>query len=94
MQVSERDSHLCVDIDECIQWNLCPQSCKNLKGSYDCECAQGYTKTANNECVADGKTFYRVVQGREKKGYQKETNTKVQNSFRFIGDSDTLKISS
>merc|ERR1712136_463523 len=68
-RVSERDSHLCVDIDECIQWNLCPQSCKNLKGSYDCECAQGYTKTANNECVADGYSYLMIADEEDVKTY-------------------------
>jgi low density lipoprotein-related protein 2 len=35
--------HSCVDINECDNFNThCPQSCTNLKGSYQCNCAENY----------------------------------------------------
>ncbi|XP_051771492.1 low-density lipoprotein receptor-related protein 2 [Ctenopharyngodon idella] len=45
----------CNDIDECLVYGTCPQACKNTKGSYDCECAQGYRKVGTgNQCEAEG----------------------------------------
>lgn len=38
-------------------YGTCPQACKNTKGSYDCECAQGYRKVGTgNQCEAEGRT--------------------------------------
>uniref|UniRef100_A0A3B3E196 Low-density lipoprotein receptor-related protein 2 n=1 Tax=Oryzias melastigma TaxID=30732 RepID=A0A3B3E196_ORYME len=34
-------------INECEQYGICPQACKNTKGSFDCECAPGYRKVGN-----------------------------------------------
>uniref|UniRef100_A0A3Q3BE47 Low-density lipoprotein receptor-related protein 2-like n=1 Tax=Kryptolebias marmoratus TaxID=37003 RepID=A0A3Q3BE47_KRYMA len=41
-------------INECEEYGICPQGCKNTKGSYDCECAPGYRKVGNgNMCEAN-----------------------------------------
>lgn len=46
-----------LDIDECEEYGICPQGCKNTKGSYDCECAPGYRKVGNGHmCEADGES--------------------------------------
>lgn len=53
------------DIDECLEYGTCPQACKNTKGSYDCECVQGYRKVGTgNQCEAEG----RIEIGRNKTG--------------------------
>uniref|UniRef100_A0A3Q3MKS2 Low-density lipoprotein receptor-related protein 2 n=1 Tax=Mastacembelus armatus TaxID=205130 RepID=A0A3Q3MKS2_9TELE len=43
------------DINECEVYGTCPQYCKNMKGSYECECAPGYRKVGDgNMCEAEG----------------------------------------
>ncbi|XP_067949896.1 low-density lipoprotein receptor-related protein 2-like [Watersipora subatra] len=44
LQISLNDFYSCVDINECLQWstNKCPQTCKNIKGSYECTCAESF----------------------------------------------------
>uniref|UniRef100_A0A7N8XVY7 Low-density lipoprotein receptor-related protein 2 n=1 Tax=Mastacembelus armatus TaxID=205130 RepID=A0A7N8XVY7_9TELE len=45
----------CLDINECEVYGTCPQYCKNMKGSYECECAPGYRKVGDgNMCEAEG----------------------------------------
>lgn len=45
------------DIDECLEYGTCPQACMNTKGSYHCDCAQGYRKVGTgNQCEAEGRT--------------------------------------
>ncbi|CAG5124313.1 unnamed protein product, partial [Candidula unifasciata] len=43
----------CDDIDECKIPGTCSQICKNTKGSYKCECSEGYTLTSHRYCKAD-----------------------------------------
>ena len=41
------------DIDECLNQSYeCDSTsyCVNSPGSYDCQCKQGYTKNAKNQC--------------------------------------------
>nr|XP_039251753.1 low-density lipoprotein receptor-related protein 2-like [Styela clava] len=40
--INPDDTHFCKDINECLQWDICQQSCKNLKGSHSCGCSDGY----------------------------------------------------
>lgn len=40
-KVSEKDKHLCEDIDECED-RPCSQLCRNTRGSYMCSCSEGY----------------------------------------------------
>lgn len=43
------------DIDECDQYGICPQICRNIKGSYNCECALGYRRVGDGKmCEAEG----------------------------------------
>lgn len=41
---SQERRHSCEDIDECttVSLNHCPHSCENLKGSFQCHCANGF----------------------------------------------------
>lgn len=40
------------DIDECETDNGgCDQICVNLKGSYMCDCKEGYVMSANDTCI-------------------------------------------
>ena len=42
-QVSSTNPDKCEDIDECLADNGdCPQECKNLPGSFECGCHQGF----------------------------------------------------
>ncbi|XP_041123031.1 low-density lipoprotein receptor-related protein 2 [Polyodon spathula] len=51
----QQNTYSCKDINECEIHGTCPQDCKNLKGSYQCLCAEGYRKVGDsNECKADG----------------------------------------
>ncbi|CAK9301387.1 unnamed protein product [Gordionus sp. m RMFG-2023] len=47
----------CIDIDECLNTTLCEHSCSNTRGSYICQCKDGYRLNENkhncddvNEC--------------------------------------------
>ncbi|XP_044525030.1 low-density lipoprotein receptor-related protein 2 [Gracilinanus agilis] len=54
---SSVDRNSCVDINECEQFGVCPQDCKNSKGSYECVCADGFRSVGDHEgkqCAADG----------------------------------------
>ena len=44
------------DVDECSDPGICPANavCVNSKGSFYCECSEGYTK--NNNAVCQGKS--------------------------------------
>ncbi|XP_051792178.1 low-density lipoprotein receptor-related protein 2 [Erpetoichthys calabaricus] len=45
----------CNDINECEIYATCSQECKNLKGSYECRCAEGYREVGSgHECAANG----------------------------------------
>ncbi|KAL4217440.1 Low-density lipoprotein receptor-related protein 2 [Mactra antiquata] len=44
---------ICVDVNECLNPTLCSQICENVKGSYKCNCQEGYWKT-ENFCFAKG----------------------------------------
>ncbi|XP_020846577.1 low-density lipoprotein receptor-related protein 2 isoform X2 [Phascolarctos cinereus] len=51
------DKNSCIDINECEQFGVCPQDCKNSKGSYECICADGFRSVGEHEgkqCAADG----------------------------------------
>ncbi|XP_068936741.1 low-density lipoprotein receptor-related protein 2 isoform X2 [Petaurus breviceps papuanus] len=51
------DRNSCIDINECEQFGVCPQDCKNSKGSYECICADGFRSVGDHEgkqCAADG----------------------------------------
>uniref|UniRef100_A0A8D8TIU5 Vitellogenin receptor n=1 Tax=Cacopsylla melanoneura TaxID=428564 RepID=A0A8D8TIU5_9HEMI len=48
----------CVDIDECIHFGICDQTCTNTYGSYVCSCEHGF------ELQSDGKTC-RVKDGND-----------------------------
>ena len=46
------------DIDECsIYGNGCPQLCNNVKGSFKCQCAPGFTdvKGQGHDCKPKGR---------------------------------------
>lgn len=56
-RVDPDSTYTCIDINECEQFGICPQICKNTKGSYDCECASGYRRVGNGDkCEAEGPT--------------------------------------
>lgn len=45
------------DINECEQFGICPQSCRNSKGSYECFCADGFKSMSSHygeRCAANG----------------------------------------
>uniref|UniRef100_A0A8C5KSR3 Low-density lipoprotein receptor-related protein 2 n=1 Tax=Jaculus jaculus TaxID=51337 RepID=A0A8C5KSR3_JACJA len=51
------DRNSCQDIDECEEFGVCPQSCQNSKGSYECFCADGFTSMSahhGERCAANG----------------------------------------
>ncbi|XP_027721928.1 low-density lipoprotein receptor-related protein 2 isoform X3 [Vombatus ursinus] len=51
------DRNSCIDVNECEQFGVCPQDCKNSKGSYECMCADGFRSVGDHEgkqCAADG----------------------------------------
>jgi len=42
-----------LDKNECEEWGFCDQLCSNSFGGHECSCVDGYTKNAENICVAD-----------------------------------------
>ncbi|XP_076088432.1 low-density lipoprotein receptor-related protein 2-like [Mytilus galloprovincialis] len=59
--ISTTDKKSCEDFDECSSWgNNCTQICRNVKGSYKCECHEGFqdvSKTSSKnggQCKAAG----------------------------------------
>ena len=54
---------LSTDINECEQWQSCPQRCLNKPGKHLCKCAQNYMPIANHSrsCVARGDPPYLLV---------------------------------
>ncbi|CAG5865572.1 unnamed protein product [Menidia menidia] len=51
------ERHTCEDVDECEVHGICPQDCKNTKGSYECFCAEGFLSFGEphgTECAAQG----------------------------------------
>ena len=53
------DSRKCVDIDECQAFGACSQQCMNTRGSYKCQCNQGYVSDGvdGKECKATGELY-------------------------------------
>ena len=50
-----------LDLDECSRWgNYCPQLCNNVKGSFKCQCADGFKddKGQGRECKSEGTSTY------------------------------------
>ena len=50
-------SILPADINECEEFGICPQSCRNSKGSYECFCVDGFKSMSTHygeRCAADG----------------------------------------
>lgn len=48
-----------IDIDECQNYGICDQGCKNLPGSYSCFCHPDYSlQNDNKTCRANGKLIY------------------------------------
>ena len=47
--------NLYLDIDECElePCDLRSSTCRNLNGSYACDCKPGYVKAANGACLGD-----------------------------------------
>ncbi|XP_073701234.1 low-density lipoprotein receptor-related protein 2a [Garra rufa] len=51
------DKNTCDDVNECEIYGMCPQLCKNSKGSYECFCAEGFRSVGEQpgvECAAEG----------------------------------------
>ncbi|XP_045414697.1 low-density lipoprotein receptor-related protein 2 [Lemur catta] len=51
------DTNSCLDINECEQFGICSQTCKNTKGSYECVCADGFRSVGDKygkRCAAEG----------------------------------------
>ncbi|XP_021094201.1 low-density lipoprotein receptor-related protein 2 isoform X1 [Heterocephalus glaber] len=51
------DRNSCQDINECEEFGICPQNCRNTKGSYECFCADGFRSMSTHygeRCAADG----------------------------------------
>ena len=48
----------CTDVNECdnVRLNKCTQKCKNLNGTYACQCNNGYI-LANDNFTCNGKMF-------------------------------------
>ena len=55
-QINPDDRHSCLDVNECLQWDTCPQDCRNFKGGHECRCLFGYEDSGNNECAARGQS--------------------------------------
>ncbi|KAM7316467.1 hypothetical protein ACRRTK_024198 [Alexandromys fortis] len=54
---STLDRNSCQDINECEEFGICPQSCRNSKGSYECFCVDGFKSMSSHygeRCAADG----------------------------------------
>ncbi|ESO82185.1 hypothetical protein LOTGIDRAFT_170222, partial [Lottia gigantea] len=54
-QIGREDRKSCEDINECDRWgNNCPQKCQNIKGTYKCQCAEGFRdrQRKGTECKA------------------------------------------
>ena len=53
------DTQKCMDIDECKIFGTCSQHCVNTRGSYKCQCDQGYIKAGvdGKHCKAKGGLF-------------------------------------
>lgn len=52
------DIFLFSDINECERYGMCPQDCKNSKGSYECFCAEGFRSVGDEhgkQCAAEGR---------------------------------------
>ncbi|CAK8674679.1 unnamed protein product [Clavelina lepadiformis] len=74
-KVNPDDTHSCLDIDECIQnWDACPQRCRNSKGSYECQCLDGYEKAGADECSAKGFSLHIVADEQDVKTYDMEND--------------------
>ncbi|XP_053453877.1 low-density lipoprotein receptor-related protein 2 [Nycticebus coucang] len=51
------DRNSCEDINECEEFGICSQNCKNTKGSYECVCADGFRSVGEDfgkRCAAEG----------------------------------------
>nr|BAC02725.2 vitellogenin receptor [Periplaneta americana] len=49
------DNKTCVDVDECMEYGICDQRCRNLQGSYSCYCDEGYEVGSDKRsCKATG----------------------------------------
>ncbi|XP_032148954.1 low-density lipoprotein receptor-related protein 2 isoform X4 [Sapajus apella] len=56
-EASVLDRTSCLDINECEQFGICSQHCRNTKGSYECVCADGFTSMSDRlgkRCAAEG----------------------------------------
>ncbi|XP_037704852.1 low-density lipoprotein receptor-related protein 2 isoform X2 [Choloepus didactylus] len=56
-RASTSDRNSCIDINECEEFGVCPQKCKNFKGSYECLCAEGFVSMGEpkgKRCAAAG----------------------------------------
>ncbi|XP_054900042.1 thrombomodulin [Poeciliopsis prolifica] len=49
LDVDERGSAFCIDIDEC-ESNFCEQGCTNTYGGYACSCPPGFTLVGEHQC--------------------------------------------
>ena len=49
-----------MDIDECQTFGACSQQCMNTRGSYKCQCNQGYVSDGvdGKECKATGELVH------------------------------------
>lgn len=53
-QVSQNNSKMCEDIDECANFgHNCSQICTNSEGFYSCSCRQGF-RMLSEKCIATG----------------------------------------
>ncbi|XP_051964889.1 low-density lipoprotein receptor-related protein 8-like isoform X2 [Xyrauchen texanus] len=59
------DTH-CEDVDQCLDLDLCDQTCDHSNGSPTCECQDGYVLTpGTGQCEATGDVAYMVVSTQE-----------------------------